>query len=66
MKAAHVVLGLFWLIGGLLLFYSPKAVRQLVAICSIFSLWYLPFGTAVSLLELALVFLPIFRAKPQV
>src|SRR5215213_6190383 len=48
MKCAHVLLGVLWLV-ALLLFLSgsPLGWYALVS-CSVFSLWYLPIGTVLS------------------
>ncbi len=57
MKCVHVMLGLSWLAAcGALLAGAGRAPSALLA-CSVASLWYLPFGTVIGVVELALLWL---------
>lgn len=61
MKATHVALGLLWL-GAAILFSTRASIGwHLLAGCSVLSLWYLPLGTVLSIVELALLCLPALR-----
>jgi hypothetical protein len=61
MKFAHVFLGILWLV-ALLLFLSRSALGWYALVsCSVLSLWHLPIGTVLSVIELCLLFLPISR-----
>lgn len=61
MKSIHLVLGLAWL--TVLVCFAlrlPFAWSGMV-LCAILGLWYLPFGTLLSLIQLILLFLPAVR-----
>lgn len=55
MKIAHVVLGLAWLVAAAGFGSGAPWARPSVAACAVASLWYLPIGTAVALVELGLL-----------
>src|SRR5688572_4217153 len=58
MKTVHVGLGLLWLAAvGCFAARMPWAWWA-VAGCAVASLWYLPIGTLIAVLELVLLFLP--------
>jgi hypothetical protein len=60
-KVAHVALGLAWLTAaGGLAFGRPWAWGAAVG-CSVASLWYAPMGTAISIAQLAVLFLSPLR-----
>ncbi|HEX2854101.1 MAG TPA: hypothetical protein VHO24_12755 [Opitutaceae bacterium] len=61
MKCFHVILGILWLISAAMFFARPRLGWLALAGCSISSLWYLPVGTVLSLIELGLLFLPFTR-----
>ncbi|MEO6569716.1 MAG: hypothetical protein ABIO94_13200 [Opitutaceae bacterium] len=57
-KAIHVIVGACWLAAlGLFFMKSPIGWYALAA-SSVLSLWYLPIGTALGVVELILLFLP--------
>jgi hypothetical protein len=60
-KCVHVALGLLWLMGLSLFLTNTTGGRSALIGCSVFSLWYLPFGTVLGALELVLLFLPVMR-----
>lgn len=65
MKSIHLVLGVIWLtvmIGFAL--RLPWAWSGMLA-CAIASLWYLPFGTLLSLIQIVLLLLPPVRSSAQ-
>lgn len=56
-KGIHMALGSLWLVSAYrFLREKPKAGWALVA-CAFASLWYVPFGTIIGVLELILLFL---------
>jgi hypothetical protein len=55
MKAVHVVLGLAWLVAAAGYATGTTWAGWSVAACAVASLWYLPIGTALALLELGLL-----------
>ena len=61
MKYLHVALGVAWLASMLAFVFNPPLGRGMIAISSLCSLWYLPLGTILSLVELCLLFLPQIR-----
>jgi hypothetical protein len=54
-KLLHVVLGCLWLTGLIFFLTGAAAGRWLLIICSAGTLWYLPLGTVLSLIELSLL-----------
>ena len=54
-KILHVVLGMAWLAAATLCVVRPAAGNWPLACCAVATLWYLPFGTILSLLVLALL-----------
>ena len=54
-KALHIALGGVWLIGLAFFLTGAAAGWWLLIICSVGSLWYLPLGTVLSLIELSLL-----------
>ena len=53
MKCLHVILGVAWIITALQL--SQRKGRRVALCCSVATLWYLPVGTAVSILTIILI-----------
>lgn len=60
-KWAHVAVGSLWLVGAILLFLAPSLARVVLIVCSLGSLWYLPFGTIIGVAELVLLLAPAIR-----
>lgn len=61
MKSIHLVLGLAWL--GITICFVlrlPWAWSGMV-LCAVLGLWYLPFGTLLSVIQIVLLFLPAVR-----
>lgn len=54
-KGLHVGVGLLWLIALVMFFLRPQAGWYALASASVLSLWYLPIGTVLSLVELSLL-----------
>ena len=61
MKCAHLLLGVLWLTSLLVFLVQPAAGRLALAGCSCLSLWYLPLGTLLGLVELWLLLTPALR-----
>lgn len=61
MKAIHVVLGVIWIAMMVcFVFRVPWAWTGMLA-CAIAGLWYLPFGTLLSVIQIVLLMLPPLR-----
>lgn len=56
-KGLHVMVGILWLIALATFFIRPHAGWYALAGASLLSLWYLPLGTVLSIVELCLLFL---------
>ena len=63
-KIVHVSLGILWLVGILTLLLRPEIGWWVVLCCGIATVWYLPVGTAVSIVVLVLLFTPQLRQLP--
>jgi hypothetical protein len=61
MKWTHVVLGLAWIAAAVVFLVSGPAGRIGLLGCSVLTLWYLPLGTVLSIVEIALLCLPALR-----
>jgi hypothetical protein len=61
-KGVHVFLGMAWLAGLILLLLRPESGRWMLLCCAIASLWYLPMGTVLSGITIAV--LAIARFQP--
>ncbi|ATC65481.1 hypothetical protein CMV30_16865 [Nibricoccus aquaticus] len=60
-KSVHLALGLLWLTGLVLFFLRPDLGRWVLLTSSVCSLWYLPLGTVLAIIEMALLLVPIVR-----
>jgi hypothetical protein len=60
-KALHVVLGLAWLVALILLLARPAFGWWAALFCGVATLWYLPMGTAIGVLVIALLLTPPLR-----
>lgn len=63
MKSIHLVLGVGWL--GVMVCFAmrlPWAWSGMV-VCAALGLWYLPFGTLLSVVQIVLLLLPVLRAS---
>ena len=61
-KALHLLLGIAWLCGAAWFLVNESPGRIALIIVSFCTLWYLPIGTALSVLEIALLIVPSLRA----
>lgn len=55
MKSFHVGLGCTWLVALLVFWFQPGLGRCALAASAVASLWYLPLGTVLSLIEIGLL-----------
>lgn len=55
MKSAHVLLGAVWLIAVVVFVLRPNTGWWGLLMCGIASLWYLPIGTVLSLVQIVLL-----------
>ncbi len=60
-KGAHVILGVLWLAAAACFAARLPWAWWAIAGCSVASLWYLPIGTLIAVIALALLFLPALR-----
>lgn len=54
-KALHVFLGALWCTGAVAFIFRSSIAISILMICAIGSLWYLPFGTFISVVEIGLL-----------
>jgi hypothetical protein len=62
-KWLHVILGVGWLAALLLFIVKPGVSWFALLGCAIFSLWYLPIGTVLSVVEICLLLSPVGKAR---
>ena len=60
-KVLHVALGLGWLGASLALGLGWSGARGAILTLAVLSLWYLPFGTLIGLIEIGLMLAPSMR-----
>jgi hypothetical protein len=60
-KSGHIALGVLWLAGVAVFLLKPAVGWWLLFGAAAGTLWYLPAGTALSVVVLALLFLPALR-----
>lgn len=61
-KLLHVACGALWLLGALAAVRNGQAMRRLLIIAAVASLWYLPFGTLAGAITLGLAWRPAAQA----
>ena len=63
MKSVHLGLGALWIVmtGGFML-RMPWAWPGML-VCAVLTLWYLPFGTLFSVIEIVLLLMPSIRGR---
>ena len=62
MKWIHVILGAAWVVGSAVFATSPSSGWWVLLGCGVATLWYVPIGTFVSLVILALLLTPQLRS----
>ncbi len=63
MKSIHFVLGLAWLVVMLCFALQLPWAWWAMLICAVLGLWYLPFGTLLSVIQIVLLLLPALRGS---
>jgi len=66
MKSIHLGLGLLWVVMIVCFLLRVPWAWQGMLICAVAGLWYLPFGTLLSVIQLVLLLLPSVRASMSV
>ena len=61
MKSIHLVLGLAWLAAIVCFILGFPQARLGMLLCAVLALWYLPFGTVLSVIQIVLLLLPVLR-----
>ncbi|RPI23355.1 MAG: hypothetical protein EHM61_19960 [Acidobacteria bacterium] len=61
MKSIHLVLGLAWLTISICFVLRLSWAWSGMLLCAVLGLWYLPFGTLLSLIQIVLLLLPAVR-----
>jgi hypothetical protein len=63
MKSVHLGLGALWLVMTIgFALRMPWAWRGMMA-CAVLSLWYLPFGTIIGVIQIVLLLMPAVRGR---
>jgi hypothetical protein len=62
MKSIHAILGSAWLVVMVCFAMRLPWAWSGMLICAILSLWYLPFGTILSVIQIILLLLPALRS----
>jgi len=60
-KCIHAGIGLSWIAAGALFAVHAPMARRGMLVCAVASLWYLPFGTLISVIQIVLVQWPSAR-----
>lgn len=63
-RGLHVGLGVLWLVAVGCFIARVGGSHGLIGLCAVASLWYLPMGTLIGIVELALVVLPAVMRAP--
>lgn len=61
MKSIHLVLGICWLVVMVCFAMGLRWASSGMLVCAVLGLWYLPFGTLLSLVQIGLLLLPAVR-----
>jgi hypothetical protein len=61
MKSIHLALGTAWLIVTICFALRMPWARSGMLVCSVLCLWYFPFGTLLSIIQIGLLLLPGVR-----
>src|SRR5437660_1451811 len=63
-KCLHLFLGMAWLLALFIFAFRPAAGWWVILCCAAASLWYLPVGTLLSIVVMALLLTPQIRSLP--
>jgi len=61
MQSIHLLLGLTWLAVTVCFALRLTWARTAMVVCAVLGLWYLPFGTLLSIIQIMLLGLPALR-----
>ncbi len=61
MKSIHLVLGLAWIVVMICFALGLPWAWSGMLVCAVLGLWYLPFGTILSVIQIILLLLPALR-----
>ena len=64
MKSIHVGLGAAWLVATVCFLLRMPGAWSAMLTCAVLSLWYLPFGTLFSVVQIVLLLRPAMRGTP--
>lgn len=62
MKSIHLALGLAWIVVAICFALQLPWAWTAMLVCAVLSLWYLPFGTILSVIQIAILLLPAVRS----
>jgi hypothetical protein len=62
MKSIHLAIGATWLVVTACFVLRLSWAWSAMLVCAVLGLWYLPFGTLLSLIQIVLLLLPAMRA----
>jgi hypothetical protein len=62
MKSIHLILGIAWLVVLVCFAFRLPWAWSGMIVCAVLGLWYLPFGTVLSTLQIVLLLLPALRS----
>ena len=63
MKSIHLVLGIAWLVIMVCFALKLPWAWTAMLVCAVLGLWYLPFGTVLSIIQIVLLLLPPLRGS---
>ena len=63
MKSIHLALGLVWLVVMICFALRLPWAWSGMLVCAVLGLWYLPFGTLLSVIQIVLLLLPALRGS---
>jgi hypothetical protein len=63
MKSIHLILGTVWLVVMICFALRMPWAWSGMLVCAVLGLWYLPFGTPLSIIQIGLLLLPSLRGS---
>jgi hypothetical protein len=63
MKSIHLILGIAWLVVMVGFALQLPWAHTGMLVCAVLGLWYLPFGTLLSIVQIVLLLLPVLRTS---
>jgi hypothetical protein len=61
MKSIHLLLGSAWLVTAACFVMRFSWAWSAMVVCAVLGLWYIPFGTLLSAIQIVLLLLPVLR-----